>query len=73
MSWKKSLSVTSQEKNCLFLPREKKNALFSLWTEKNNLIRKKNHTPPPGIKWSAPYVLYSPVFFIQAHALSVKL
>ena len=29
MSWKKSLSVISQEKNCLFLIREKKNVMFS--------------------------------------------
>ena len=36
----KKLSVTSQEKNCLFLIREGRK-------EKNNLIGKKNHTPPP--------------------------
>ena len=28
--------------------------MFSFWKEKNNLIRKKNHSPPPGIKCSAP-------------------
>ena len=32
MSWKKSLSVTSQEKNCLFLIREK-NVMFFCWKE----------------------------------------
>ena len=54
---KKSLSLTSQKKNYLFLIREKKNVMFSCCKEKNNLIMKKNHTPPPppGIKWSAPY------------------
>ena len=26
---------------------------FLIWRE-NNLVRKKNHTLPPGIKWSAP-------------------
>ena len=36
---KKSLSVTFQEKNCLFLIREKKNVMFSCWKEKNNLVK----------------------------------
>ena len=36
-------------KNCLFLIREEKNVMFS-----HNVVRKKNHTLPPGIKWSAP-------------------
>ena len=35
----KSLSVTSQEKNCLFLLREKINVTFSSWKETNNLIK----------------------------------
>ena len=43
---KKCLSVISREKNCLLLLGEKKNVMFSSWKEKNNLIRKKNHTPP---------------------------
>ena len=33
-----------------------KNVMFSCWKEKNNLVKKKNHTLPPGIKWSAPKV-----------------
>ena len=41
----KSLSVTSQEKNCLFLIREKKCYVFLL--EGKNLLRKENHIPPP--------------------------
>ena len=45
MSWKKSLSVTSQEKKSLFLIKEKKNVTFSFW-KKKKLIRKKNHTLP---------------------------
>ena len=36
----KKLSVTSQEKNCLFLIRERRK-------KKNSLIGKKNHTLPP--------------------------
>ena len=36
-------------KNCSFLIREKNNVMFSY-----NVVRKKNHTLPPGIKWSAP-------------------
>ena len=30
--------------NGLLLIREKKNVVFSCWKEKNNLVRKKNHT-----------------------------
>ena len=52
---KKSLSVTSQEKKLFVFAQGKNNVLFSCWEEKNNLVRKKNHTLPPGIKWSAPY------------------
>ena len=58
LSWKKCLSVTSQEKKCLFLNGEEKIILFSCWKEKNNMVRKKNHTHPPGIKWSGPYVCH---------------
>ena len=57
---KKSLSVTSQEKNCLFLLREKKKVMFSCSKEKNNLNQKKNHTPTPGIYYEQKrqYILY---------------
>ena len=49
------MSVTSQEKNCLFLIREKKNVMFPCWKEKNNLVKKKTIPSPSGIKWSALY------------------
>ena len=45
MSWKKSLSVTSQEKNSLFLIKEKKKLCFLVEGGGDNLVRKKKHTP----------------------------
>ena len=54
MSWKKKFVCDiSGKKLFVFAQREKKCYVFLL-EGKNNLIGKKNHTPPPGIKWSAP-------------------
>ena len=58
-SWKQVL----EKKVCLWYLRKKfvsfcsgrkRKVMFSCWKEKNNLIGKKSHTPPPGIKWFAP-------------------
>ena len=42
------------EKNCLLLIRSEKNCTFKLGVEQKCLIRRKNHSPPPRIKWSFP-------------------
>ena len=54
MSWKKMFVCDiSGKKLFVFAEGEKKSYVFLL-EGKKKLIGNKNHTPPPGIKWSAP-------------------
>ena len=54
MSWKKKFVCDISGKKMCFCSGRKKKFCFLDGRKKNNLIGKKNHTLPPGIKWSAP-------------------
>ena len=57
--------MTSQEKIVCFCSGRKK-VMFSCWKEKNNLIGKKNHTPPPPVLNGPPLMYIIPSMGLNA-------
>ena len=53
------LCWTVEKKNCLLLIRSRKICTFRTAIQKKSLIRKRNYSLQPGIRWSTPKLLTS--------------